>query len=261
MTFTQAGEAIETVFWLGLGVELGVYPLEPTQRLLSLSRSFVSDLDRGINDRLELVMPEIQRLELAELLARGQVDGFPDRIAPERGLLPYFSNAVHLSHRMNRDLLGAAFREFLMFSSERQWSDMLQSSLSVDVVNDLVLHRPTTLKLSLESLVAGFFSTVKDMIPWSGLFTTLDEDDSIIGSRSTLMRRLGRITCWSLDFNLGAPNERFLGIAAIGAAAIREMSTFMGPNLAVDTEAFKTAIGALAEGWKGFHPKFLIMAA
>lgn len=260
-TFAQAADAIETVFWLGLGVELSVYPDEAVQGLLSRSKSVVLELEKAAGERLDLVMPEIQRLELAELLERGQAHHFPDRIAPEQALLPYFHGAVQLSHRMNGDSLGAVFREFLMFSTPTEWDELVRPPASVDTVNYLVLHRPHTPMLSLESLIAGFFCTVKDMIPWKGLFTILEQDDVIGGSKSTLVRRIGRITGWSLDLNLAGSNERFLGIAEVAAAMIHDISTLPGSTVVADAQTFKDMVRDLAEVWKGFHPKFLTMTA
>lgn len=261
ITFTVAASAIESVFWLGLGGELGAYPEAQTQRLLILSKSLISEIEKDNEDRLKIAIPEIQRLELAELLERGRADHFPDRIEREHRLLPYFHNAVYLSHRMNGDLLGSSFREFLMFAGDREWAEVIGNPVSVDVVSDLLVHRHMPTRQSLESVVAGFFSSVKDMITLSDFFSTLEADDSVSGSKSTLIRRVGRITCWCFDFNLAEVKDRFLETAAVAEAVLHNTSTLAATSVTLDAEAFNDAILMLANRWERFHPKFLTMTA
>ncbi len=150
---------------------------------------------------------------------------------------------------MNADLLGSSFREFLMFAGQREWTEVIRSPVSVDLVGDLVLHERMPVRPSLESIIAGFFSTVKGMITLINFFSTLAADDAVSGSRSTLIRRAGRITCWCFDLNLTATKNRFLEIAAVAKAVLHDVSRFTTTAVTLDEMAFDEGIITLADRW------------
>ena len=93
------------------------------------------------------------------------------------------------------------------------------------------------------------------------LLNMLIADERVDGSKITLSRRIGRITCWSLNFHIDNTKNRFHEMSAVASQCLRDVSHAITFGDIVDVDLFEATANRIADDWQHSHPHLISSGA
>ena len=257
-------ELQEALWWLQLGADVGYFPAESVDLLVGhYSQPLKEDFDDylkfqsyhfspRLNDWLKTLLTSTDRASL-------------DTFTETTGLRAQFQTALLVSSSLVDDEVTQSFLRGITFATEEAWSLLKPPQTASEESRALLVGngRLTVGRRPDSSVMqAGFFRTLEHMDLSKQFCDDLRSDPTATDKgRAILLRRLGGIQSWRLNFWNPAVETRFIENIADSSSAIKtELMAASGDLAFVDR--FRAVATDLMKTWKDNHrPEQLLAVA
>jgi hypothetical protein len=214
LEMTNVAGLYEAYQWLGLGVELQIYPIEGAESVMSLA--FPKLYEHIDSFSAWALFPNLKE----RLLAARSMKRFFQPLEAVDGTLPVSSNELHFAimelARFSESRPAQALTEALLFLDGPRWSSLMAEPPSEDGIMEAMAAEYDPWANGYRDLVyAGWFALVQHIEELLEMFDPLKRPGRVAeGTWTTLKYEALRIHAWRFDLRVPELQSRFKQISA-----------------------------------------------